>query len=84
METAVNRFMQRSLMLRDAKMVFETTWNELNVDSWNAMFMGYMQNGLYKFVVYHMAAGVLPHESHESLLEKLRIAFCSSTFSSMT
>lgn len=37
----------RSGLLRDAELVFETTRNEINVDSWNAMLMGYIQNGLY-------------------------------------
>lgn len=73
----------RSGLLRDAKLVFETTLNERNVDSWNAMLMGYIQNGLYikavKFVYQMKAAGVHPHES---LLEKLRIACGSSNFSS--
>ncbi|XP_050906263.1 pentatricopeptide repeat-containing protein At1g31790 [Lathyrus oleraceus] len=71
----------RSGLLRDAKLVFETTRNERNVDSWNAMLMGYIQNGLYieavKFVYQMKAAGMHPHES---LLDKLRIACGSSTF----
>jgi pentatricopeptide repeat protein len=74
----------RSRLLRDAKTVFEMTRNERNVDSWNAMFMGFIQNGLYieavKFVYQMKEAGVQPHEP---LLEKLRIACGSSTFSSM-
>lgn len=71
----------RSGLLRDAKLVFETTRNERNVDSWNAMLMGYIQNGLYieavKLVYQMKAAGMHPHES---LLDKLRIACGSSTF----
>ncbi|KAL5099724.1 hypothetical protein RYX36_004051 [Vicia faba] len=71
----------RSGLLRDARLVFETTRNERNVDSWNAMLMGYIQNGLYieavKFVYQMKAARVHPHES---LLDKLRIACGSSTF----
>ncbi|GAU28068.1 hypothetical protein TSUD_223090 [Trifolium subterraneum] len=74
----------RSRLPRDAKMVFEMTRNERNVDSWNAMFMGLIQNGLYieavKFVYQMKEAGVQPHEP---LLEKLRMACGSSTFSSM-
>ena len=65
----------RSGLLQDARLVFETTRNERNVDSWNAMLMGYIQNGLYieavKFVYQMKAARVHPHES---LLDKLRIA----------
>ncbi|AES95415.1 putative pentatricopeptide [Medicago truncatula] len=74
----------RSGLLRDAELVFEMTRNERNVDSLNAMLMGYIQNGLYieavKFVYQMKAAGVQPHEP---LLEKLRIACGSSNFSSM-
>lgn len=73
----------RSGLLREAKQVFEfemMTPNGRKVDSWNAMLMGYIRNGLYieavKFLYHMKAAGVQPHES---LLEKVRIACGSFT-----
>nr|AFK33630.1 unknown [Lotus japonicus] len=73
----------RSGLLRDAKQVFETSRSERNVDSWNAMLMGYLENGLYieavKFLYQMKAAGLKPHES---LLDKVRIACGSVTYSS--
>ncbi|XP_061341734.1 pentatricopeptide repeat-containing protein At1g31790 [Gastrolobium bilobum] len=74
----------RSGLLRDAKQMFEMTQNERKVDCWNAMLMGYIQNGLYfeavKFLYQMKAAGMQPQES---LLNKVRIACGSITYSSM-
>ncbi|KAK7309440.1 hypothetical protein RJT34_06169 [Clitoria ternatea] len=71
-------------LLRDAKQVFEMNWDERKVDCWNAMLMGYIQNGLYveavKFLYQMKVAGVKPQES---LLNKLRIACGSVTYPSM-
>ncbi|KAK7307407.1 hypothetical protein VNO77_40443 [Canavalia gladiata] len=71
-------------LLIDAKQVFDMTRNEGKVDCWNAMLMGYIENGLYiealKFLYQMEAAGVQPQES---LLNKIKIACASITYSSM-
>lgn len=71
-------------LLGDAKQVFEITREEREVDCWNAMLMGYIKNGLYieavKFVYQMKAVGMQPRES---VLDKLRIACGSITYSNM-
>ncbi|KAK7406975.1 hypothetical protein VNO78_08613 [Psophocarpus tetragonolobus] len=71
-------------LLRDAKSMFEMTRKERKVDCWNAMLMGYIQNGLYneavKFLYQMQAAGM---QTRESLLKKLRIACGSINYSDM-
>ncbi|XP_028772657.1 pentatricopeptide repeat-containing protein At1g31790-like [Neltuma alba] len=62
-------------LVREAKLVFEMIHNRANEACWNAMLMGYMQNGLYieaiKLLYQMKAAGLQPQES---LLKELRIA----------
>ncbi|KAF7809532.1 putative carotenoid cleavage dioxygenase 4, chloroplastic [Senna tora] len=57
----------RSGLVREAKMVFEMIRDRTNIACWNAMLMGYIQNGLYieaiKFLYQMNAAGVQPQES---------------------
>lgn len=71
-------------LLEDAKRVFEMSQEERKVDCWNAMLMGYIQNGLYieavKFLYQMQAAGMQPRES---LLKKLRMACGSISYSNM-
>ncbi|XP_054820038.1 pentatricopeptide repeat-containing protein At1g31790-like [Prosopis cineraria] len=65
----------RTGLVREAKLVFEMIHNRTNVACWNAMLMGYMQNGRHIEAIkllYHMkAVGLQPQES---LLKELRIA----------
>ncbi|KAK7252602.1 hypothetical protein RIF29_36671 [Crotalaria pallida] len=71
----------RGGLLRDAKRVFEMKQNERDDDCWNAMFMGYIYNGLnieaLKFLYQMKEAGIRPQES---LRTKLRIACGSVTY----
>lgn len=69
----------RSGLVREAKLVFEMIDDRTNIACWNAMLMGYIQNGLYieaiKFLYQMKAAGVQPQES---LLNEVRISCGSS------
>lgn len=62
-------------LVRDARFVFEMINDRTNIACWNAMLMGFLQNGMYieavKFLYQMKAAGVQPQES---LLNEVRIA----------
>ncbi|KAL2348738.1 hypothetical protein Fmac_002738 [Flemingia macrophylla] len=71
-------------LLRNAKRVFKMSREERKDDCWNAMLMGYVQNGLYieavKFLYQMKTVGMQPHES---LLNRLRVVCGSVTYSNM-